>query len=281
MNHQRKPYAALLILVIAIFACSLPSGQPTPIPTVTVSLPPSFTPISFATETLPPTPTLALTVTPSIPMVSVSKNTNCRIGPGTAYEIVGGLLIGETAEVVGKYQAGAYWVIKNPNRSGTCWLWGNYATVSGNTSGLPEMTAPPTPTFTASPIPTTAVSGTQANLVPGIVVFDPVNPICNQTLTVGLDVANLGTQPTTSSGTVSLVDTRVADTAQQASTTGGFPALLPGQTFRVNMPLTVSTWYNESHRIILTIDPGNLIPENNEGDNNRSVEYVLQKGSCP
>ncbi len=281
MNHERHPYAALIILVIAFLACSLPSGQPTPIPTVTVSLPPSFTPISLATPTLPPTPTLALTSTISIPMVSVSQNTNCRVGPGTAYDIVGALLIGEKAEVVGKYQGGAYWVIKNPDGSGSCWLWGNYATVSGNTAGLPEMTPPPTPTFTASPIPTTAVPGAQANLVAGIVAFDPVNPICNQAFTVGLDVANLGTQPTASSGTVSLIDTRVADSSQQASTTGSFPTLLAGQTFRVNMPLTVSTWYNESHRISLTIDPSNLITETNEGDNSRTVEYVLQKGSCP
>jgi hypothetical protein len=43
-------------------------------------------------------------------------------------------------------------VIKNPDASGTCWLWGMYATVEGNTEYLPEMTPPPTPT----PLPPTA-----------------------------------------------------------------------------------------------------------------------------
>lgn len=47
------------------------------------------------------------------------------------------------------------------------------------------------------------------------------------------------------------------------------------------MPLTVSTWYNETHRITLIIDPQSIIPETNETDNQRVTEYVLQKGSCP
>ena len=67
----------------------------------------------------------------------------------------------------------------------------------------------------------------------------------------------------------------------QQTTIGGFPVLQPDQTFRVNMPLTVSTWYNEQHTIILIIDPDNQIPETNEGDNRREVRYTLQKGNCP
>jgi subtilase family serine protease len=46
------------------------------------------------------------------------------------------------------------------------------------------------------------------------------------------------------------------------------------------MPFTVSTWYNETHTIILIIDPGNGIAESNEGDNRREVQYTLQKGNC-
>jgi len=56
--------------------------------------------------------------------------------------------------VVGKYSVGNYWIINNPDSSGTCWLWGQYATVTGNTAGLPEYTPPPTPTPTNTPTPT-------------------------------------------------------------------------------------------------------------------------------
>lgn len=103
-----------------------------------------------ATETqqpsLTPSATITLTPTQDKPMVSVSVDTNCRKGPGQIYDWIGGLLVGEKAEVVGASTDGRYWIIKNPDRSGECWLWGNYATVTGSTSDLPRFTPPPTPT---------------------------------------------------------------------------------------------------------------------------------------
>ncbi len=79
--------------------------------------------------------------------VSVSTGTNCRTGPGVAYERVGALAVGQTAQVVGQYPAANYWIIQNPDRPGeTCWLWGQYATVTGNSSALPVITPPVTPT---------------------------------------------------------------------------------------------------------------------------------------
>jgi uncharacterized protein YraI len=86
------------------------------------------------------------TNTPSTPMVSVSIDTNCRQGPGTVYPILGALLVGQTAEVVGRSHNSDNWIIKNPNGYGTCWLWAQYATVVGDTSGVPVVQPPPTPT---------------------------------------------------------------------------------------------------------------------------------------
>lgn len=105
---------------------------------------------STATETLTPTltltPTITLTPTLEKPMVSVSVDTNCRTGPGKIYDWIGALLTGEQAQVVGQSMDGQYWIIKNPDRAGECWLWGNYATVKGPTDALPKYTPPPTPT---------------------------------------------------------------------------------------------------------------------------------------
>jgi hypothetical protein len=107
-------------------------------------------PPATATLTLQPsdtaTATVTLTPTQEKPMVSVSVDTNCRSGPGTIYDWIGGLLVGERAEVVGRSVDGKYWIIKNPDQAGTCWLWANYATVTGQTSGLAQYTPPPTPT---------------------------------------------------------------------------------------------------------------------------------------
>lgn len=177
MNCHSNHFAALTVLLIAMLACSLPSGQPTPQGNATAPDQPGVSPIIAATETFTPiatftitlTPTITPTFTPLVPMVMVSQNTNCRTGPGIEYELIGGLLVGESAVVVGRYQSGAYWVIKNPNGSGTCWLWGMYATVGGNTAGLPEMSAPPTPTPSSpNPPKNLEVSKVCVPVVPGV-----------------------------------------------------------------------------------------------------------------
>jgi hypothetical protein len=105
----------------------------------------TFTPIHTPTETLTPSP--VFTATAIVPQVSVSVATNCRVGPGKVYDRVGALLIGQVAEVFGRDATGTYWYIRNPSQSnGFCWLWGEYATVTGNFAALPMFTPPPTPT---------------------------------------------------------------------------------------------------------------------------------------
>lgn len=92
------------------------------------------------------TPTLTLTPTQSTPTVTVSRGTNCRTGPGEPFEIIGILAEGEEAEVLGVSADGGTWIIRNPDREGECWLWGQYATVTGPTDGLRVYETPPTPT---------------------------------------------------------------------------------------------------------------------------------------
>jgi hypothetical protein len=112
----------------------------------------SFTPeLPTLTPTATVSPAPIFTNTPLVPQISVSVATNCRVGPGRVYDRVGALLVGQVAEVVGRNQAGDYWYIRNPNQpNGFCWLWGEYATVTGNFVVLPVFTPPPTPT----PVPT-------------------------------------------------------------------------------------------------------------------------------
>lgn len=113
--------------------------------TAAVTFTPTFTP----SATLSPTP--VYTATPLIPMISVSLDTNCRVGPGQVYDRVGALLVGETAEVFGRDPTAKYWYIQNPDKEDEyCWLWGKYATVVGNVVALPFYTPPPTPTPTPS-----------------------------------------------------------------------------------------------------------------------------------
>lgn len=120
------------------------------------NLVPSQTTAPILTDTAtvaPPEITLA-PPTPSKPMVSVSKETNCRVGPDTSFTRLSGLLPGVMAEVVGLDTSGQYYYIRNPQDSQNfCWLWGYYATLVGDGSNLPRFTPMPTPTITITPTP--------------------------------------------------------------------------------------------------------------------------------
>jgi hypothetical protein len=138
-------------------------------PTPTLTRVPSMTPL--------PTYTAVVFVT----LVRVTKNTNCRAGPGSVYPAVGALKVGEVAEAVGRSADAKYWIIRNPDRPGqTCWLSGQYATLTGAAGALRVLTPPPTPkptrTNTPKPKPTrtpvkpTATSSTPPTPPQGTVV---------------------------------------------------------------------------------------------------------------
>ncbi len=158
---------ALILVLIALPACTLSEGMDPEVvtqtyqaldaiaeatvqaiqsqeaqATVQASIPsPTFTP---GPPTSTPTPTY--TPTPTVPIIEVSLDTNCRLGPGKVYDMVGALLVGETTEILARGSVLNYWVVDNPDYPGhECWLWGKYATVSGDTSHLPIRSAAPTP----------------------------------------------------------------------------------------------------------------------------------------
>jgi len=172
---KKHPFLTFItILLVSSYACVLP-GAPVSIPTqdpnaintsiaqqiaarqteAVLTNPPTFTftPTPEApTLTLEPslTPIPEFTATLSTPMISVEVDTNCRVGPGAIFERVGFLLVGETAEIVGREPKGEYWYIHNPdvaeNGVEFCWVWGEYATVTGNTLPLLYLSPPPPPT---------------------------------------------------------------------------------------------------------------------------------------
>ncbi|MBL8050610.1 MAG: hypothetical protein JNM46_05255 [Anaerolineales bacterium] len=162
MIKKKSTLFLYVFLIIALSACNLPSGEATATEevsdlalTVTAQallLQNSATPEFTATPQFTATP--GASPTPSVPTVSVSTNTNCRTGPGLVYDLLGGLNVGQTAEIVGKNSSTGYWIIKLPNSATICWLFPQYATVSGNTANLPEYPVPPTPTPTKTSTPT-------------------------------------------------------------------------------------------------------------------------------
>jgi len=148
-----RVFAALIILSFGMLACNLPSSTATQPADLSNALTLAVQTIQAATQQAASSTsasTVAPAATPSTPTVTVSSATNCRTGPGANYDLVLTFQPGATAEVVGKYTASNYWIIKTPT-GGTCWLWGAYATVQGDTSSLAEIAPPTAPPVAAAP----------------------------------------------------------------------------------------------------------------------------------
>ena len=144
--RSRRVLLGITTLCIVALACTIGQAAPS-----TEDLPETITAQALTLQAPsqtpgPPTqtPPPELTNTPSVPQITVSSASNCRTGPYIYYDLLWTMQPGMTAEVVGKHTPSNTWIVKYPN--GQCWLYGAYATVSGNITALPEYPQPPTPT---------------------------------------------------------------------------------------------------------------------------------------
>lgn len=226
--------------------------------------------------TLQPTPTAFDTN----PRVTATRNANVRRGDSTAYDVIGSLNAGDTVPVVGVSSFGTGWYYVQLPTGSRGWVAPSVVTVEGDLRTVPAVAPPPPPaTATPTPLPTSAAT---INLVAGNFRFDPPSPKCNETFNIYLDVANFGSQTFFGSASIiSVQDFRRADGAFQTGTSGLIPTINPGQTVNVGpIPIKVGTFYNEEHRLVMTVDSNNLVLETTESDNTKEAIYVLQKGGC-
>lgn len=234
-------------------------AQPTPIPT-------------FAR------PTLAATPTPfdTTPQVTALTNANVREGDSTAYPPISQLLQGQTARIVGISSSGNGWYFIELEDGRRGFIAPSTVRASGDTSSVPRINPPatPTPTPTNTPVP----SGDLAASPPDI---EPDQPICGQQFNVLVNITNAGTSATTASATIIIQDVRASTGEVQASLAQAVPPLAPGENFVVGGPFTVSTFYGEEHQIVARLDTDNAITESNENNNVVSTTYTLQQGTCP
>lgn len=167
MKRRKTLFYLVVMLLLLLQACNLPSNAPTEEPTADPLLAAQMTITALAgqvtptqalpTFTMPPTftatpvstSTPAFTPTPSFAYVTLSEGTNCRTGPAVSFNLVDTFLVGQTIEVVGKHPFDNYWYVRSPNNPSVyCWLWGFYAT-GANLNSVPALTPPPT--YTAVP----------------------------------------------------------------------------------------------------------------------------------
>ncbi len=226
--------------------------------------------------------------TPSVATARFTMGVNVRSGPGTNYAPpIGSFAAGDTAEITGVNPAGTWYEVRYYNTE--AWVAAQYVEVLGDASGIPVDQGPPPPANTPIPttapiipaLPATAAPTSNVDLVVGLIRLNPNPAVCNQTAELNIDIANLGSGNYAGGGEIRIVDTHIASGATSAQTVGSIPALNAGQTSAVGgIFLTVSTHFNEGHRITVTVDPNNTVPESNDGNNSNSIEYTLAQGSC-
>jgi hypothetical protein len=132
--------AAFVAVMFALQSCSSMGGQ---VRTASTAQPVGLQdpPVSNALLATPVAGENDLAVPPQ---AKVKVMTTCNAGPSTSYAVIFSVNPGPAVPIVGKDTADNYWVVNNPT-GGTCWLSGKFAIVKGDTSTLPEVPPPPTP----------------------------------------------------------------------------------------------------------------------------------------
>jgi hypothetical protein len=226
----------------------------------------------FALPTFTPTPF------DTSPQVEATTNANVRRGDSLAYEVISALRPGEIAPIIAISSTGSGWYVIQLPSGARGWIAPSVVIVRGDTRNLPRFDPPPPPSPT--PIPFTPTPIAQANLVVTSLSLSVDPPRCKETFNITLRVTNNGFGTSNASGLIAVQDTHVATGTVAGTTSGGFPILSAGQSFDVLIPLTISTFYNEQHRITLVLDALNQVVETNEFDNTVTREYTLQKATC-
>ncbi|MBE0671670.1 MAG: SH3 domain-containing protein [Anaerolineales bacterium] len=132
MKVKKGTLFFVVVLILAMLACNLPGtnprsaepeAAPTIIPTETVAaIVVENTATSMPTETpIPPTDT------PSIPAeITLTKNSNCRMGPSTFYNIVDQISEQKVMRVIGRNDDSTWWQVVNATGR-ECWIFNENA----------------------------------------------------------------------------------------------------------------------------------------------------------
>jgi uncharacterized protein YraI len=147
---RNRFWMAVIVLNLGLSSCNLPTTRPTATPASTPVLDTPTSSISAPTPVLTETllsvelPTVTLTSTPSVFLASAKDQpVNCRFGPGISYAIVGALIVGRQAEIIGRNEDSSWWYVRNPSDPSTsCWLSAEFIETVGDVQSLPVVNSP-------------------------------------------------------------------------------------------------------------------------------------------
>jgi hypothetical protein len=150
---KRRHLIFSLLILATISSCNLPASTSTPAetelspPTIDIPVTGVNTSTPVPIETLVDAilfPTTTSTPTPSMVLAAPrDQPVNCRFGPDVSYAVVGALIAGRQAEVIGKNIDVTWIYVRNPSDpSISCWLFADLVNVDGNLGMLPVVGPP-------------------------------------------------------------------------------------------------------------------------------------------
>lgn len=151
MKVKKEILFVTAILVLAMLACNLVNKNfagpgPTAAPIVPVdTLAPAV--IVENTATIAPTETpIPPSETPSVPAeITLTKNSNCRMGPSTFYNIADQISSEKVLKVIGRNADSTWWQVVNATGR-ECWIFNENADESTDFSSLEVKEGLPLPT---------------------------------------------------------------------------------------------------------------------------------------
>jgi hypothetical protein len=134
-------------------SCNVPSSQtteempaipPTPVLDTPTSSIPTLTPVPLETLVEFVLPTITATPTPRVFLASPKDQpVNCRFGPAISYAVIGALVLGRQAEIIGRNTDSTWWYVRNPSDPSTsCWLSAEFVQTVGDVQSLPVVSSP-------------------------------------------------------------------------------------------------------------------------------------------
>lgn len=149
---RNRFWIAVIAALIGLSSCNLPASETTGIPvsgiTPTLDTPtssiPTLTPAPLETLVDFLLPTVTSTSTPSVFLASPKDQpVNCRFGPATSYAVIGALVLGRQAEIIGRNTDSTWWYVRNPSDPSTsCWLSAEFVQTVGDVQSLPVASSP-------------------------------------------------------------------------------------------------------------------------------------------
>jgi hypothetical protein len=140
-------WIVVIAAILGVSSCNLPAPQATETPASTLtplldtptSSTPTLTPVPLETLVNLEIPTIAPTSTSNVFLASPKDQpVNCRFGPATSYAIIGALILGRQAEMIGRNEDSTWWYVRNPSDPSTsCWLSAEFVETVGDVQSLP------------------------------------------------------------------------------------------------------------------------------------------------